>query len=58
MHWHISKKIISMCKKDSLINNRNDLFMSFNYTDTLEKVYGMRLDPRSFVPDRLEYYKF
>lgn len=24
----------AMCKKDSLINNRNDLFMSFNYTDT------------------------
>ena len=29
-------------KKDSLINNRNDLFMSFNYTDTLEKVYGIK----------------
>lgn len=32
----------AMCKKDSLINNRNDLFMSFNYTDTLEKVYGIK----------------
>lgn len=32
----------TMCKKDSLINNRNDLFMSFNYTDTLEKVYGIK----------------
>lgn len=31
----------AMCKKDSLINNRNDLFMSFNYTDTLEKGYGI-----------------
>lgn len=30
------------CKKDSLINNGNDLFMSFNYTDTLEKVYGIK----------------
>ena len=32
----------AMCKKDRLINNRNDLFMSFNYTDTLEKVYGIK----------------
>ena len=32
----------AMCKKDSLINNGNDLFMSFNYTDTLEKVYGIK----------------
>ena len=30
------------CKKDCLINNDNDLFMSFNYTDTLESAYGIR----------------
>ena len=29
------------CKKDNLINNKNDLFMSFNYTDTLESAYGI-----------------
>lgn len=29
----------AMCKKDSLINNRNDLFMSFNYTDKNVRYY-------------------
>lgn len=29
------------CKKGRLINNKNDLFISFNYTDTLENVYGI-----------------
>lgn len=29
------------CKKDNLINNKKDLFMNFNYTDTLESAYGI-----------------
>lgn len=46
----------AMCKKDSLINNRNDLFMSFNYTDTLEKVYGINyvFHPHGGVPSCCE----
>lgn len=28
-------------KKDVLANNRKDMFMNFNYTDTLERVYGI-----------------
>ncbi len=40
------------CKKDSLINNKNDLFMSFNYTDTLESAYGINyvFHPHGGVP--------
>lgn len=29
------------CKKDPLLNNQGDLFINFNYTDTLERVYGI-----------------
>jgi len=28
-------------KKDILVNNQEDLFINFNYTDTLERVYGI-----------------
>ena len=44
------------CKKKSLINNKNDLFMSFNYTDTLEKVYGINgvFHPHGGVPSCCE----
>lgn len=31
----------AICKKEELVNNKNDLFMSFNYTSTLESVYGI-----------------
>ena len=30
------------CKKRELVNNQLDLFINFNYTDTLERVYGIR----------------
>jgi len=30
------------CKKSELVNNQSDLFINFNYTDTLESVYGIR----------------
>ena len=30
-----------ICKKDDLENNRSDLFINFNYTDTLERLYGI-----------------
>lgn len=30
---------VANCKKRALFNDQSDLFMSFNYTDTLEKVY-------------------
>lgn len=30
------------CSKNALINNQSDLFINFNYTDTLESVYGIR----------------
>ena len=29
------------CKKKSLVDDQTDLFMSFNYTDTLERIYGI-----------------
>ena len=29
------------CRKDALINAQSDLFISFNYTDTLERIYGI-----------------
>ncbi len=31
----------AICKKDDLKNNQSDLFINFNYTDTLEQVYGI-----------------
>ena len=40
------------CKKDSLMNSNSDLFMNFNYTDTLERVYGIRdvFHPHGGIP--------
>lgn len=32
-------------KKSSLIGNRQDTFMNFNYTDVLERVYGVKNVP-------------
>ena len=32
----------AICKKDALVNNQSDLFINFNYTDTLERVYGIK----------------
>lgn len=29
-------------RKNALINNQSDLFINFNYTDTLERVYGIK----------------
>lgn len=29
----------SYCKKNELINNKTDMFINFNYTDTLERIY-------------------
>ena len=31
----------AVVKKDNLLNNQIDLFINFNYTDTLERVYGI-----------------
>lgn len=41
-----------ICKKDNLINNKKDLFMNFNYTDTLESTYGVSyvFHPHGGVP--------
>ena len=32
---------VARCKKDALIDANTDVFITFNYTDTLEKVYGI-----------------
>ena len=32
----------AVCKKRELLNNGFDSFMNFNYTDTLERVYGIK----------------
>ena len=29
------------CKKDALVNSNSDFFITFNYTDTLEQIYGI-----------------
>lgn len=33
---------VAKCKKDSLVSADSDFFINFNYTDTLERVYGIR----------------
>lgn len=40
------------CKKDSIVNNTNDLFISLKNTNTFEKVYGISyvLHPHGGVP--------
>lgn len=30
------------CRKSELVNNQSDLFINFNYTNTLESVYGIK----------------
>ncbi len=32
---------VAKCKKDALVNANKDVFINFNYTDTLEQVYGI-----------------
>lgn len=46
----------AICKKDNLVNNKNDLFMSFNYTNTLESIYGIDhvFHPHGGVPSCCE----
>lgn len=43
LEWLETIKISkATCRKNALINNQSDLFINFNYTDTLESVYGIR----------------
>ena len=32
---------VAKCKKDALVGSNSDFFINFNYTDTLERVYGI-----------------
>lgn len=42
LEWLETIKIsTATCRKNALINNQSDLFINFNYTDTLESVYGI-----------------
>ena len=44
------------CKKDALVNANSDLFMNFNYTDTLERIYGIKdvFHPHGGIPSCCE----